>query len=84
MGRPRGTNAPPREPDTDRIPSGVGALAAFSIGLLGVTVIAPEQLRVGLAAIGVAGLFVVRVFAMFGGWAPRGSAWAEPRPVALN
>ena len=81
VSRSSGTTS--RDPDSaNRTPAGSGALAAFSISLLGIAFLAPEQLGVVMAAIGLAGLFVLRLFAMFGGWAPRGSAWAEPRPAA--
>ena len=60
-----------------------GALAAFSMSLLGIALLAPEQLGAGLAAIGLAGLFLFRLFAMFAGWAPRGAAWTVTRPTAV-
>ena len=73
-------SATPRDRDSaSAVPPGFGTLAAFSIGLLGMAFLAPRELGVGLAAVGLGGLFVLRVSAMFAGWAPRGSAWAETR-----
>ena len=76
----RSSGTPSHDPDSaGRIPAGSGALAAFSLTLLGIAFLAPQQLGVVMAAIGLAGLFLVRVYAMGAGWAPRGSAWADPR-----
>jgi hypothetical protein len=68
-----------------RIPSVSAALAVFSISMLGMALLAPVSVGVGVAALGLGGLFVLRISAMVSGWAPRGAAWAGPRranPVA--
>ena len=61
---------------TQRI-SGPGALAGASIVLLIVALAIPTAVGVAIGAIGLAGLLIVRVFAMNAGWAPRGSAWSR-------
>jgi hypothetical protein len=84
-GRPndvsRSPGGPPRDIDrAGRIPSASAALAIFSITMLGIALLAPLPAGVVIAALGLGALFVLRVSAMVGGWAPRGSAWAGPRP----
>ena len=53
--------------------AGWGALGALSMTLLVLALAVPEGLRIPLAAIGLAGLVVLRVAAMYGGRIPRGS-----------
>ena len=65
-----------RPPSGGRV-SGLGALAAFSILLLGAAYIAPEEVGIGMTALGLTSLLVLRLRAMVGGWAPRGSAWSR-------
>ena len=65
-----------------RMPSASGALAVFSISMLGLALLAPVPIGAGIAALGFGGLIILRVLAMFAGWAPRGSAWAKPRRAA--
>ena len=62
-----------------RIPSASAALAVFSISMLGLALLAPVSAGVGVAALGLGGLFALRISAMVSGWAPRGAAWAGPR-----
>jgi len=52
-------------------------LAAFGILLLGAAYIAPEEVGIGMTALGLTSLLVLRLRAMVGGWAPRGSAWSR-------
>lgn len=69
-----------RGPDFTRQPvSASGALAVFSISMLGMALLAPASVGVGAAVLGLVGLFALRISAMISGWAPRGSAWARPR-----
>jgi hypothetical protein len=59
---------------------GWGALGALSVALLVLAVVVPTEIGVVMAAIGLAGLMVFRVAAMYGGWAPRGVPPPEERP----
>ena len=65
---------------------GWAALAGASLLLLVLALALPEALGATLAAIGVAGLFVVRLAAMREGWAPRGrrDGALELAAVAVN
>ena len=64
-----------------RSAEGWGVLGAVSVGLLVLALLAPEGLGVALAAIGLAGLMVFRLGAMYGGWVPPGTIPAESPPA---
>jgi hypothetical protein len=68
-----------RRPGRSGRVSGLGALATFSILLLGAAYIAPEEVGIGMTALGLVTLLVVRLRAMAAGWAPRGLAWSGSR-----
>ena len=57
--------------------SGLGALAALSILLLGAAYIAPHEVGIVMTALGLTTLLALRLRAMVAGWAPRGSAWSR-------
>jgi len=42
-----------------------------------------HPLGIALITIGVTSLFILRIVAMFAGWAPRGAAWARAHPKRL-
>lgn len=60
-----------------RIPSGAGALAAVSVGMLGAAFVVPERFGAALAGLGLLGLVAARVIAMSAGWPSRGAAWGQ-------
>ena len=76
-----GTTA--HDADSGRGPSASAALAVFSISMLGIALLAPVPVGIVVAVVALAGLVALRISAMFSGWAPRGSAWAGPRPGRL-
>ena len=70
---PRRRDAPQRNDDPDEESMRAFrwmALGGVSMALLLLALIVPQELAVGLAAIGLVGLFVFRISAMSDGWLP--------------
>lgn len=73
-----GMSLPPPRLDAASAPSPVttgvalwGALVTASVALLLLALVASDSIRVAASALGLTGLLIVRIAAMYGGWLPR-------------